>query len=197
MNGITANNLLAIAKKYLGYNTSDQAYEEIIKKYNKSVGGKRKISKDETWSAAFLSFCFAEIGGEKLIGQSEKDKEKLLSKLKTKHAYFTVGKKAVKVGDIVDFNSDLIGIVEVIKGRVITVIIGDKYGTVGRIRCLNNDKRIKGFARPKYITEKQATDEIAQEVILGKWGNGSAMVHKITAAGYDYEAIRRRVCELS
>lgn len=197
MKTTTANNVLAIAKKYLGYGTSDQAYEDILRTYNKAHCGQPKLCKGENWSAAFLSFCFIEAGNTMIIGRAEKDKKKLIAKLKLKRIYTSAGNNHLKVGDIVDFQDDSVGIIEALNGRVLTAIIGDKNGVIGRVRCLNSDKRIIGYARPKYATEKQAIDEIANEVILGKWGNGSAMVHKITAAGYDYDAIRRRVCELS
>lgn len=37
---------------------------------------------------------------------------------------------------------------------------------------------------------KKSDEEIAQEVIEGKWGNGSERKEKLTKAGYDYEAIQ-------
>lgn len=37
---------------------------------------------------------------------------------------------------------------------------------------------------------KKSNDEIAQEVINGSWGNGSDRVSRLTAAGYDYNAIQ-------
>ena len=39
-------------------------------------------------------------------------------------------------------------------------------------------------------------DEIAREVIKGDWGNGAERKQRLTAAGYDYAAIQRRVNEL-
>lgn len=39
-------------------------------------------------------------------------------------------------------------------------------------------------------------DEIANEVIDGKWGNGSARKEALEAAGYDYEIVQARVNEL-
>lgn len=42
----------------------------------------------------------------------------------------------------------------------------------------------------------KTTDEIAQEVIDGKWGNGSDRVESLKAAGYDPEAVQKKVNEL-
>lgn len=39
-------------------------------------------------------------------------------------------------------------------------------------------------------------DELAQEVINGQWGNGQDRVDRLTAAGYDYNAVQNRVNEL-
>ena len=38
--------------------------------------------------------------------------------------------------------------------------------------------------------------ELAQEVISGRWGNGTARKDALTAAGYDYSAIQAMVNEL-
>ena len=38
--------------------------------------------------------------------------------------------------------------------------------------------------------------EIAQEVIKGKWGNGSERKSRLTAAGYDYDKVQDKVNEL-
>jgi hypothetical protein len=43
---------------------------------------------------------------------------------------------------------------------------------------------------------KQSIDEIAREVILGKWGNGQERKDRLTAAGYDYSTVQKRVDEL-
>lgn len=43
---------------------------------------------------------------------------------------------------------------------------------------------------------KKSVDEIAREVIAGKWGNGATRKQKLTAAGYDYSAVQKRVNEL-
>lgn len=42
----------------------------------------------------------------------------------------------------------------------------------------------------------KTVDELACEVINGKWGNGAARKKKLTAAGYDYDAVQKRVNEL-
>ncbi len=43
---------------------------------------------------------------------------------------------------------------------------------------------------------RKSVDEIAREVISGKWGSGAERKRRITEAGYDYEAVRKRVNQL-
>ena len=39
-------------------------------------------------------------------------------------------------------------------------------------------------------------DEIAQEVIQGKWGNGQDRVNRLTNAGYNYSEVQQKVNEI-
>lgn len=59
---------------------------------------------------------------------------------------------------------------------------------------------VYGWCDLSTISKRTATtktvDEIAREVISGKWGNGSARKQKLAAAGYDYSAVQKRVNEL-
>lgn len=43
---------------------------------------------------------------------------------------------------------------------------------------------------------KKSVDAIAREVIRGDWGNGDERKQKLTAAGYDYFAVQKKVNEL-
>ncbi|MBO5320491.1 MAG: hypothetical protein J6B01_11895 [Ruminococcus sp.] len=43
---------------------------------------------------------------------------------------------------------------------------------------------------------KKSIDEIAREVIQGKWGNGTDRKNRLINAGYDYSAVQKRVNEL-
>lgn len=93
---------------------------------------------------------------------------------------------------------------------VYTVVRGDtlsgiaaKYGTTYQKLAQYN-----GIANPNIIsvgqkiripgtaTPKKSIDEIAREVINGKWGNGADRKNRLTAAGYDYAAVQSRVNKL-
>ena len=93
---------------------------------------------------------------------------------------------------------------------VYTVVRGDtlsgiaaKYGTTYQKLAQYN-----GIANPNIISvgqkiripgtaaSKKSIDEIAREVIDGKWGNGADRKNRLTAAGYDYAAVQSRVNKL-
>lgn len=48
-------------------------------------------------------------------------------------------------------------------------------------------------ASSKTVSNKKSNETIANEVIAGKWGNGADRKNKLTAAGYDYNAIQKIV----
>ena len=48
----------------------------------------------------------------------------------------------------------------------------------------------------KKTSSTKSVDEIAKEVIRGDWGNGTERKEKLTAAGYDYATIQKRVNEM-
>ena len=49
------------------------------------------------------------------------------------------------------------------------------------------------YAKP--APAKKTVDELADEVIAGKWDNGAERERLLTAAGYDYSAVQKRVNE--
>ena len=52
------------------------------------------------------------------------------------------------------------------------------------------------YADEKKPTKKKSVDELAQEVIAGKWGAGEERKKRLTDAGYDYHAVQNRVNEI-
>lgn len=57
----------------------------------------------------------------------------------------------------------------------------------------------KGNGETKPIEPQAPTktiDDIAREVIVGKWGNGEDRKNRLTQAGYDYNAVQNKVNEL-
>ncbi|WP_277295283.1 N-acetylmuramoyl-L-alanine amidase [Ruminococcus callidus] len=79
----------------------------------------------------------------------------------------------------------------------------DAKSQIGAFASLDNAKKacksgysvFDGNGNVVYPTKK-SVDEIAGEVIQGKWGNGTDRKNKLTNAGYDYNAVQKRVNEL-
>lgn len=63
-----------------------------------------------------------------------------------------------------------------------------------------NDKpvfnTVQPTQKPTQVQNKKTVDEIAKEVIAGKWGVGQDRKNKLAAAGYDYGTVQKRVNEL-
>lgn len=71
------------------------------------------------------------------------------------------------------------------------VAVGYDYSAVqARVNEL-----VKGTSAPE-APAKKSNEEIAKEVIAGKWGNGAQRKQRLTAEGYDYSAIQAIVNKL-
>ena len=74
------------------------------------------------------------------------------------------------------------------------------YVEMKYVYCDKESEEIATFAMRRTVTYNTRTtktiDELAKEVIAGKWGNGSDRKNRLTAAGYDYSAVQSRVNEL-
>ena len=60
----------------------------------------------------------------------------------------------------------------------------------------DGNKLIRDFATSSQnggTTPKKSNEELANEVIHGKWGNGQDRKNRLTSAGYDYQAVQNIV----
>ena len=86
---------------------------------------------------------------------------------------------------------------------------GDVKSQKGAFRNLDNAKRCAnsnpGYSvydangrsvYPVASAPQKSIDTLAREVINGKWGNGEDRKNRLTRAGYDYNAVQRRVNEI-
>ena len=98
---------------------------------------------------------------------------------------------------------DHVGIVESVENGHITVIEGNLNNTVGRREIAVNARYIRGYGVPEYEEEQpeadtetpqKSLDEVAKEVINGKYGNGAERKQRIPAeTPYSYEEVQARV----
>ena len=79
-----------------------------------------------------------------------------------------------------------------------------QYGTIQQYTSKPLDKNTMYADISRYSVgnttpvkpQPKSTDQIADEVIAGQWGNGAGRKKRLTDAGYDYNAIQKRVNEL-
>lgn len=85
------------------------------------------------------------------------------------------------------------------------VKVGDLYKIqVGAFKVKANAeatlKKLQAAGFSAFITTEQGTgksvDELAREVLQGKWGNGAERKKRLEAAGYDYAAVQKKVNQL-
>jgi len=114
-----------------------------------------------------------------------------------------------------DYSASHVGIVEKVDGNTITTLEGNVEGsgdnwaetsTFKRKTRYLNDSSVYAFFRPNWsssITSNSAStqkssktvDELANEVIAGKWGSGDDRKSRLKNAGYDYTAVQNKVNE--
>lgn len=63
-------------------------------------------------------------------------------------------------------------------------------------KLFNTPVKASAPKKQKPSSEKKSVAEIAKEVIAGRWGNGPERKEKLKAAGYDYNAVQKKVNEL-
>ena len=80
-----------------------------------------------------------------------------------------------------------------------------QYSSQGRVSGVNGncDMDIAYVGYPSIIIKKgfngykvKSVDEVAREVIQGKWGNGNERKQKLEAAGYNYNKVQKGVNEM-
>lgn len=85
------------------------------------------------------------------------------------------------------------------------VKVGDLYKIqVGAFKVKANAeatlKKLQAAGFSAFITTEQgaskSVDELAREVLQGKWGNGAERRQRLEAAGYDYNAVQNKVNQL-
>lgn len=214
--GVTANDVLNVARGWIGYSESNGKFKEILDVYNahKPLAQGYKIKYTDEWCDAFVSACAIKANAVDLIG-TEVGCERHIAIFKKKGIWIEDGSQKPQVGDIILFNwddssqpndghADHIGYVEQVYGNTIICIEGNYGGKVGRRTINVGWGYIRGFARPKYSGEgsastkpsKKTIEQIAKEVIQGAWGSGAARKSALTKAGYDYDAVQKKVNEI-
>lgn len=213
--GATANDVLNVARSWIGCSESNGKHKQIVDAYNsrKPLARSYKMKYTDHWCDCFVSACAIKAGAVDLIG-TEIGCENHVTIFKKKGIWIEDGSIKPQVGDIILYNwddrtqpndgsADHIGFVEQVYGNTIVCIEGNYNDAVGRRTINVGWGYIRGFARPKYdgigsapSIKKKSIDTIAREVIRGTWGTGAQRKNALTKAGYDYAAVQEKVNEL-
>lgn len=216
--GVTAQDVLNVMRSWLGYSEANGKYIEILNIYNshKPLARGYAIKPNDEWCDCTVSAAAIKAGAVDLIG-TEVGCEEHIKIFKQKGIWVEDGTIIPEPGYVIVYNwgdttqpndgySDHIGYVESVSNGQIIAIEGNRGEAVARRTIPVGWGMIRGFARPRYAKSSSVTtptprptktiDEIAKEVIAGKWGNGDARKNALVEAGYDYEKVQKRVNEL-
>lgn len=216
--GRTAQDVLNVMRGWLGYSEANGKFREIIDLYNsvKPLPRGYAVQYHDEWCDTTVSAAGIKAGCSDLIGR-ECGCEQHVNIFKSMGIWIEDGTITPQPGDVILYNwdsgaqpnngySDHIGFVESVSGGQITCIEGNKNEAVQRRTIPVGWGYIRGYARPRYTSGgsvpnptpvKKSVEEIAKEVLAGKWGNGDDRKNALQAAGYDYNAVQARVNALA
>lgn len=173
--GRSAQNVLNVMRSWIGYSEANGKFRQIIDLYNSYLPLVRgyAVQYTDEWCDTAVSAAAIQAGCVDLIG-TECGCEKHIEIFKEKGIWIEDGTIVPLPGDIILYNwdcqaqpndgySDHIGYVESVSGQMITVMEGNY------------------------------NEEVAGEVIQGKYGNGEERRKKLCDMGYDPDAVQREV----
>lgn len=208
-----ATNVVEQAVMWIGYSVSNKKHRTIVDIYNtlKPLPRGYKVKYTDSWCATFVSACSIKAGTTDIL-PCECSCQQMIELFKGIGSWIENDNYTPKVGDIIFYDwqdtgecdnkgwADHVGIVESVSLKTITVIEGNKNNEVGRRTLAINGKYIRGYGVPKYdipnVLNILTIDEVAREVIAGKWGNNPQRKKNLEEAGYDYSVVQKRVNEM-
>lgn len=206
---------VSTAASFIGCKEADGSHRQIVDIYNghKPLARGYAVKYTDAWCATFVSAMAIKCGLTDII-PTECGCGQMIQLFQKLGAWQENDAHTPQPGDVIFYDwddsgagdntgwPDHVGIVETISGSTITVIEGNKSNAVGRRTLQVNGKYIRGYGVPKYssdsavptpVTPAKTVDELAQEVLEGKWGNGTERKERLTSAGYDYSAVQAKV----
>lgn len=208
-----ASKVVEQAKAWLGLKESNGSHKQIIDIYNSQkplpVGYTLKYT--DAWCAGFVSAVAVKLGYTDII-PTECSCSRMIALLQKKGIWVENDAYIPSPGDLIFYDwddsgsgdnrgsSDHVGIVEKVTSGKVTIIEGNYSNSVKRRTLSVNGKYIRGYGVPKYDAEttsgqtsEQTIDELAKDVIAGKYGNGDERKAKL---GDRYNEVQQRVNEL-
>lgn len=212
-------------RAWIGRNEHDGSHHEIIDIYNsqKKLPRGYRMKYTDAWCAAFVSAVSIKCGMTGIL-PTECGCGNMLMLFKILGEFVENDNYRPMPGDVIFYDwqdsgagdnqgwPDHVGIVEEVSGNTITVIEGNKNDAVGRRQLQVGGRYIRAYGVPKYPDEikfvpekpkesvpvkpRKTIDQLAREVIRGKWGNDPERSRRLKAAGYDPKAVQRMVNQL-
>lgn len=200
--------------QYVGIAKGSEEHKAILKVFNDSrLCTRYTMTVNDAWCATATSAAFIASGLSDIFPCVECSCENMIKLAKKAGIWVENDAYVPSTGDVILYDwddngvgdctgwSDHVGIVVSCDGENIKVIEGNKNNTVGYRTLAVNGRYIRGFITPKFSgdssTGKKTVDELAKEVLAGKWGNGTDRKNRLEAAGYSYSAVQAKVNELS
>lgn len=189
--------IVNVAKQYLGIKEGSKEHYHLVDTYNtlKPLPRGYKVKYSDSWCAVFVTVCCMEAGDTYPLCAEcgAEEMRKLIM-----HATPSLLKNYLpKENDIIFFDWDGNGwanhveIVEKAQNNLIMSIGGNVENSVKRRITMLDDKHILGYGslRMSEIYYNPTLDEIARDVIAGKYGNGETRKENI------YRLVQNRVNE--
>ena len=206
-----------IIESWIGKNVADGSYKSIIDCYNdiKPLPVGYKLQYDDAWCAGTYSACFHEAGYDSIC-PSECSCNRMVNKAKEMGIWVENDAYVPNIGDAVLYDwedngvgdnagfPDHVGMVTRVDGNKIYVVEGNVNNSVVERVIGVNSQYIRGFVTPKFDATKEeaptpteapskSVNDVAKEVIQGKWGSGSERKRRLIQAGYDYDEVQKAV----
>lgn len=200
-----------------GKKETDGSYKEIIDIYNshKNLPRKIKMQYDMPWCACTWSALAIKLGYTDIM-PIEISCGYLYTSAKQKGCWQESDRYIPSPGDAIlyDWDDNGVGdntgypdhigtVIEVYPDAGYMVIEEGNYNDAVKKRTVSfNGRYIRGFVTPKYDNNDvkkptkepgKSIDVVAREVISGRWGNGEERKKALIDAGYDFEAVQKKV----
>ncbi len=196
------------AVSFLGCKEEDGSHKKIIDIYNnhKPLARGYKVKYTDSWCATFVSAVAIECGCTDVI-PTECGCEEMIKLFQKMGKWVEDDSYSPSKADIIfyDWNdtgagddtghADHVGIVEKNDGKTITVIEGNKGNAVARREIAVNGKYIRGYGiigakEASEPVQEASIDELVDDVLNGKYGNGDS---RKQALGDKYEEVQAEV----
>lgn len=206
---ISKEKFVSGATKWIGTREGDANHKKILSIYNGQTPLPRgyRLRESDAWCAGFVTAVAVETGCGDVFPRecSCWYMEKLAGEMG-----YIIDRGKTDVGDVVlydwepDGTVDHVGIVVQRNGNTLKVVEGNKSNAVGYRTIGIQSRNIRTVFRIPFAESgsgttgggKKSVDEVARECIKGQWGNGKDRQNRLTAAGYDYDTVQRRVNEI-